>query len=253
MYKQIIAVITVCMALAAPAAAETVYPPDLAARTSILVLPFEYSGVGQARAAMADDYLMEAFARISRFTMVERDKLDRLLLEQKLSREKLTVPGQSLALGRLLSADEILYGRIEESGEETVVTMRMVATATSATRHYSSAATAAGGREFRRLINDIAARVAEDFPLLEGRITGTAGDLYKADFARTGLRSGLDVIVYRWGDEVRHPATGRQLGRRAVRIASGAVIAVEGTTSSIRLSRVEKGRKVKAGDLVITR
>jgi len=252
MCRQIIAIIAAVF-MSATAAAGSVDPADPASRTSVLVLPFEYRGIEGERGTMADDYLMEAFLRLNRFTMVEREKLDRVLLEQKLSREKLTMPAQSLESGRLLSADHLLYGRIEEIRGETVVTMRMVATATSATRDYSAAAASAGMREFRRLISDMAARVAADFPLLEGKISRAAGGSYKADFTKAGLRNGLEVIIYRRGDEVRHPATGRKLGRRTVWIASGTVTAVEGNTSSIRLSRVEKDRKVKAGDLVITR
>src|SRR5512137_101303 len=87
------------------AAAAAAYPADLGGRTALLVLPFESRGAGVGRGALADDYLMEAFVRLNRFTIVEREKLATVLLEQKLSREKLTAPEQSLALGRLLSAD----------------------------------------------------------------------------------------------------------------------------------------------------
>jgi len=238
---------------ATAAVAASAYPADLAARTSLLVLPFEYRGAAGERGAMADDYLMEAFAQLNRFTLVEREKLDQVLLEQKLSREKLTMPAQSIALGRLLAADQLLYGRIDETGGETVVTLRIVEASTSAARDYSAAAAAPGAHAFRRLMTGLAARVAADFPLVEGRIIRAAGDSYKADFAGAGLRNGLEVIIYRWGEEVRHPATARQLGRRAIRIASGTITAVTGRTSSLVLSRVEKGRKVNEGDLVITR
>jgi len=252
MCKHIYAITLIVLMTAASAPAASVYPADLSARTTILVLPFEYRGAVGERGAMADDYLMKAFAQLNRFTLVEREKLDQVLLEQKLSREKLTTPAQSIALGRLLAADQLLYGRIEETGRETVVTLRMVATATTVARDFSAAAAAPGARDFRSMITELAARVAADFPLLEGKIIRT-GDSYQADFDSSGLRSGLEVIIYRWGEEVRHPANGRQLGRRAIRIASGTITAVTGRTSSILLSRVEKGRKVNEGDLVITR
>jgi len=176
-----------------------------------------------------------------------------VLLEQKLSRERLTAPEHSLALGRLLSADQMLSGRIEEVRGETLVTMRLVATATAAVRNYSAAAAAPGIRDFRRLIADLAAKVVNDFPLIDGKITRTSGNSYTADFTGTGLRNGLDVVIYRWGDPVRHPETGRQLGRRAIRVASGIISAVAGSTCSITVAKTEKGRTVKEGDLVITR
>lgn len=245
-------IVFLCMAAAAVAEESTV-PADIGPKTSILVLSFESRGASAEKVAMADDYLMEALAQLKRFTMVEREKLDKVLLEQKLSREKLTMPEQSIALGRLLSADQILSARMEEIRGKTVVTIRMVATATSATRDYSVTAEVGGMREFRKLIAQMAAKVAKDFPLLEGKIIKVAGNSYKGDFARSGLRNGLDVIVYRWGEVVSHPETGRQLGRKVIRVASGVITSVEGKTASIQLSRIEKSRPVKEGDLIISR
>lgn len=226
--------------------------PDPGWRTTLLVLPFEAPGQAQ-QGAMADDYLLEALAGLGRFTLIERQKLDTLLLEQKLSREKLTSPDRSVRVGRLLAADQMLHGRIEELGGETVVTLRMVATATSATRDYSASAPAGGMRGFRLLIAGLAAKVAADFPVVSGTVTGTTAKTVTGSFAGQQPRSGLEVVVYRPGEPVRHPETGRILGRRSIRIATGTISAVGGKEASIAVLQTDKGRRITRGDLVVTK
>jgi len=71
MGKQLI-IIVVLFFTAASAAAAASYPADLGGRTALLVLPIEAKGAGGDRGAMADDYLVEAFTGLSRFTIIER-------------------------------------------------------------------------------------------------------------------------------------------------------------------------------------
>jgi TolB-like protein len=253
MLKLIFFIIAAILTASSASAADPSVLAAMPSRTSIIVLPFESPGGGQGKGAIADDYLMEAFAQQKRFTIVEREKLEKILLEQKLSREKMTEPEHSIRIGKLLTADQLLYGRIDELNGETVVTMRMVSTSTSASRDYSVSGEVAGAREFRRLISEAASRVEKDFPLLEGRIVGNGRGLFKASFTGVGLRKGLEVTIYRWGEEVRHPATGKMLGRKVVIVAGGTIATVDGGISSITLAKTEKGRKVKNGDLIITR
>lgn len=253
MLMQLFLIIPAVFMVAAASAADLASPLDSASRTSILVLPFESLGARAEQGSMADDYLMEAFAQQKRFTIVERKKLEKVLLEQKLSREKLTMKEQSIMIGRLLSADQMLYGRIEEIRGETAVTMRMVSTSTSESRNYLLSGEVSGARGFRKLIYEMASKVAMDFPRLEGKIVRSDRDSLKADITGPGLRNGLEVIIYRWGDEVRHPTTGQKLGRRVIRVASGTVTAIEGGTSLISQLKTEKKRAVKEGDLIITR
>jgi curli biogenesis system outer membrane secretion channel CsgG len=119
MLRHIVFITSFLILAVATSAADMTSPADMASRTSILVLSFEAKGAGSAKGAMADDYLMESFAQQKRFSIVEREKLDKVLLEQKLTREKLTSPEHSLAIGRLLAADQVLYGSIEEISGET--------------------------------------------------------------------------------------------------------------------------------------
>lgn len=245
-------IITLVLAVYPALAADPEFPWDQSSRLSVLVLPFEHTGEGVEKAAMADDYLMEAIAGQKRFRIVERERLEKLLREQRLSVSGLT-GAQRVTVGRLLSADQMLSGRIDESGKETVVTVKMVSTSTSATRSYSASGELSGMRDFRRLLSDLAARAAADFPLLHGKITGRAGGVYRSDMTGAGLRSGLEVVVHRPGGDVRHPETGRLLGRRVIRIATGVVGTRQGGVTSISIGRAEKGQQAKVGDLVSTK
>ncbi len=104
---------------------------------------------------------------------------------------------------------------------------------------------------FSRAAEDAAARLAEAFPLVQGSVVGLEGDRVLIDLgAKQKIHQGMELQVYREGDEVKHPVTGQVLGRRDKRLGLLKVVEVkEGFSEAVIVSRPE-GSTITAGDLV---
>ena len=66
---------------------------QVGARLRVALLPFEQKGVGSVLSQIAPDYLSNALVNQRRFDFVERQRLDAILREHKLSRQRLGGPG----------------------------------------------------------------------------------------------------------------------------------------------------------------
>ncbi|MFC1858265.1 CHAT domain-containing protein [Thermodesulfobacteriota bacterium] len=74
--------------------------------------------------------MTDRFIEKSRVQVVERALLDKLLEELKLGTSKLTDRSTALALGKILAARTILFGRIIHSGPQTQISVRLIETET---------------------------------------------------------------------------------------------------------------------------
>jgi len=104
---------------------------------------------------------------------------------------------------------------------------------------------------FSRATEEAAARLAEAFPIVQGSVVGVEGDRILIDLgAKQKVHQGMELQVYREGDEVKHPVTGQVLGRRDKRLGLLRVVEVkEGFSEGVMVSRQE-GSTITAGDLV---
>lgn len=85
---------------------------------TVAVLPFTVGkGIGEKVGQDAMEFFKSHILKAG-FTLVERQALDRILKEKELAMSGLTA-GDSMDLGRLLSADGLLEGRVTQYGEET--------------------------------------------------------------------------------------------------------------------------------------
>jgi hypothetical protein len=104
---------------------------------------------------------------------------------------------------------------------------------------------------FSRATEEAAARLTEAFPIVQGSVVGVEGDRILIDLgAKQKVHQGMELQVYREGDEVKHPVTGQVLGRRDKRLGLLRVVEVkEGFSEGVMVSRQE-GSTITAGDLV---
>jgi TolB-like protein len=103
-----------------------------ASRQSIAVMPFQVTGStkpGYDPGVMAAEYGVAHFAKDPRFVVVERDGLNRLLKEQALSLSGATDSG-GVEAGKLLSAQYLVMGTVEVSGNRQVFAARLVSVET---------------------------------------------------------------------------------------------------------------------------
>ena len=144
--------------------------------------------------------------------MVERDRLDLILQEQKLSRTELIDKSTALRLGRLTAAHSIMTGSIIETRTGIEIVGRMIDTETS-----EILATADVYDEvkdlpaLRKLAEGMAIKFHREFPLLGGVVIQQKGKYIFTDLGQDKIKIQRRLLVYR-EEPIKHPVTGKILG-----------------------------------------
>jgi hypothetical protein len=104
---------------------------------------------------------------------------------------------------------------------------------------------------FSRAAEEAAGRLAEAFPMLRGLVVEVEGDRVLVDLGtKQRVYQGMELQVYREGDEVKHPVTGLVLGRRDKRVGLVRVVEVREGFSEAAVVTREEGAAMTTGDLV---
>lgn len=103
---------------------------------------------------------------------------------------------------------------------------------------------------FGQAAEEAAAKLAEAFPAVKGSVTGVEKDRVLIDLGAKQVYQGMELQVYREGDEVKHPVTGEVLGRRDKRLGLLRVVEVKERFSEAAIVSKEEGSPVRAKDLV---
>jgi len=99
--------------------------------TKIALLEFpDLEGKGSALGKYLAEELTSRLFRTGRFRIVERQQLERMLAEQKLSASGLVDEATASRLGRLLGADALLTGTVADLNTSVKVNARLIATET---------------------------------------------------------------------------------------------------------------------------
>jgi len=185
---------------------------DLEERMSLTVFPFEHKGITSSACLGFHDNLIDAIVDLNRFRVVERDRLDIVLREQKLSRTDLFERSTLLKLGRLVAAQSVITGSIIETRKGVEIVARLIDTETSeiqATEDVYNEVKDLPALRF--LAEGMAAKFHRDFPLINGLIIERKGKDIFTDLGRDMIKLQRRLIVYR-EDPVKHPETGIILG-----------------------------------------
>ncbi len=185
---------------------------QLSERLSISVLPFDQSGEVSQFSTSFQDNLISALVNQNRFRIIERDKLDALLQEQKLSRTKLIDRETALKLGRLIAARSVLYGNIVETRTGIEIVARLIDTETAeilATQDvYDEVKDLIASRA---LSQGLAVKLHREFPLIDGLVVQQKENYIFIDLGERLVKLQRRFIVYR-EEPITHPVTGKMLG-----------------------------------------
>ena len=185
---------------------------QLAERLSLTAFPFEQKGAVSEAGLAFQDNLIDALVDRNRFQVVEREKLDVILQEQKLSRTKLFDRRTALRLGRLVAAQSVITGSIIETRTGIEVVARMIDTETSeilATEDVYGEVKDLPA--LRGLAEGMAIKFHRDFPLVDGLVIERKGKDIFTDLGRDVIKLRRRLIVYR-EEPIKHPLTGKVLG-----------------------------------------
>lgn len=229
---------------------------QLGSRMSLAIIPFEIKGDVSTLGEIVHDNLINSFIDQNRFNIVTRgDELDAVLRELKLSQTDLVDQDNAVKVGRLVAAEGILMGTINETKDSIEIYARLVNTETSEVMEardvYGQQKSLA---QMQYLANGLALKIKNSFPLLEGIVVKTSGKNIFADFGSIqGIKKEMKFIVFRIGETITHPVTGKVLGSETEELGVATVIDVYEEMSKGKLLADFDASKIKVEDLIITK
>lgn len=227
---------------------------QVGSRMSISILPFERRGERSTAGDAIYDSLMTAFVNQERFRIVEREKIEDVLTELKLSQTELVDPGTASRIGGIVVADAILIGTVYETEDAIEVLTRLVDTETS---EILDAEDVFNEDKSLTSVNDLMQGLAfkhkQRFPLLEGVILKKEGKALLIDLGeKKKIRRNMGVIIFQVGEEIYHPGTGRVLGSEPRELGEAKVNHVYEEFSRALL-RKGKADEISVSDSFITK
>jgi hypothetical protein len=196
---------------------------QLSERLKLTVMPFDQKGVvAQASLAYYDSLINSLEAR-NRFQIVERDKLDAVLQEQKLSKMNLVDGKTALRLGKLVAAQSIITGTIIETKTGIEIVGRMIDTETS--EIMTTKDVYDENRDIsaiKLLAEGMSIQLVQEFPLVGGIVLQSKGKDIFTDLGEGKIALKRRLIVYR-EEPITHPVTGKIMGSDNVIIGKAIV------------------------------
>ncbi|MCG6881665.1 MAG: hypothetical protein LJE96_21285 [Deltaproteobacteria bacterium] len=187
-------------------------PLQLAERLSLAVFPFAQQGTALEAGLSFQDNLIGALVEQGRFRVVERDRLDLILEEQKLSRTKLADKKTALRLGRLIAAQTILSGNILETSTGIEIVGRVIDTETSEILAVEDVYDEIKQHQaLKTLAKGMAIKVHRRFPLVSGTVIKQEGNTILTDMGKGKIDLQRRLVVYE-EESIKHPLNGRPLG-----------------------------------------
>ena len=184
----------------------------LSERMRLSVFPFSQKGTVSKSSLFFQDFFTNDLVNRNRFQIVEREKLDLILNEQKLSRTELVDRKTALRLGKLVAAQAVITGTIIETNTGIEIVGRMVDSETS--EILASEDVYDEVKEIsamRSLSEGLAIKFHREFPLVEGIVVRQKGKSILTDIGSDRITINRRLIVFR-EEPVIHPVTGKTLG-----------------------------------------
>jgi Glucodextranase, domain B/Curli production assembly/transport component CsgG len=227
----------------------------LGARLRVALLPFDKAGAAATLSEIVYDALFNVLVNQRRFDLVERQRLDAILQEHKLSQKLLADPATAIRAGKFATADGIVAGLVTETPHSLEVLARLIDVETAVVL----AAEDVYGEDLtpptmKTLLEGLAWKFQRRFPLIEGFVMSKEGQHLITDLAEAqGIRQHMKLLIFRPGEEFKHPQSGRLLRKPDKIIGEARVTAVTADLSEAILLLSESSGEVQEADRVITK
>jgi len=223
-------------------------------RMSVAVLPFETHGGSMDLGQTMLDKLITQLVALHRFKVIERSQLDKVLKQQSLGLSGVVDVNSATAVGHVLGADAVLIGSITQEEKKISVDARLVNTETAEVLTANDAYGKPNDpEELRKMAAKIAVAVYNAMPLAQGTVIKVETSEFMVDLGEDkGLKKGMKVVVFKEGEEIKHPVTGELLGRKTTKLGEIILKDVQtkfGTGEAVG----EKEGTIEVGDKVIVK
>jgi len=180
-------------------------------RTKIAVLDFSLKGAGfetEDMGAIVAEWFITAFVKEGRFDVIERGLLTKILNEQKLGMSGILDETTATKIGKLLGVKIIISGSVLKLQNILEINARIIDVETASIIAAENVKSTAAAR-LQDLVVRMSAKIIKNFPL-EGYIVRrkTGNLIVSIDLGRiAGVKEGMEFIVYKEGQIIRHPKT----------------------------------------------
>ncbi len=224
---------------------------QLSERLSITVLPFEQKSLILNSSTDFQENLIDAMVNQNRFRIIERNMLDTILEEQKLSQTALIDRNTALKIGRLVAARSIIAGSIIKTRTGIEIIGRLVDTETSEILDTEDVYDEIQNiPSLKALAEGMAVKFHRQFPLLNGFVMKHKGKSVFIDLGADKIKLQRRLTIYR-EEKITHPVTGKVLGSDNIILGHARVTQVMPSLSKAEILDGKPG-EIKSMDKVIT-
>lgn len=218
---------------------------QLGARFSMTLIPFEDKGLTSGLSDRYDNLLLTELVNQERFRLIEREKLDRIIEELKLSPTQLVDQNTALKVGRLVAAQTTLVGSFIETKAGIEIVTRLIDNETSELLAAKDVYGESKERDSLKLLAEgMSVKYLQEFPLVDGIVVQGKGDYFFTDLGEGEIKPQRRLIIYREGEAIRDPDTGEILSSDTDIIGYARV-----TQVLEKISRAEPIQGLKAKDI----
>lgn len=221
-------------------------------KTKIAVLDFEQRGDAfktQDMGGIVAEWFTTAMVKDGRFQVVERALLKQIIEEQKLGMSGLIDQGSTAQLGKILGVKTIISGSVLLFQEYVEVNARIINVNTGSIVAAENLRSA-NPEKLKEAIENLTAKIVKNFPLT-GYIVKKRESSVLIDLgASGGLHPGMEFIVFKEGEAIKHPKTGEVLDVEQIRTGKIKVVEIGANTATAEILEVEPNQEIRYGQLV---
>lgn len=221
-------------------------------KTKIAVLDFQMQGEEQENQDMGSivaEWFITAMVKEGRFDVIERRLLQKILSEQQLVMTGVVDESSATQIGKLLGVKVIISGSVMKVREMLEVNARIIDVENASIIAAESVKSSTASR-LQDLIVEMSAKIIRNFPL-EGYVVNRDGKKVTLDLgSRSGVKPGMEFVVYREGEVIKHPKTGEVLDVERIHTGRVRIQTVLGKISEGEVLDEEADDAIKYGQLV---
>jgi len=221
-------------------------------KTKIAVLDFTLQGSNFETKDMGKivaEWFITAMVKEGRFDVVERSMLEKILAEQKLAMSGIIDQDSASQLGKILGVKVIISGSVMKLRNVTEINARIIDVESAsiiAAENVSSTNTTS----LQRLVVQMSEKIIKNFPL-EGYVVQRKGKELRIDLGRrAGVKQGMEFIVYKEGNVIKHPKTGEVLDVEQIETGKIKIVSVRGNISRATIVKETSPNAITYGQMV---
>jgi formylglycine-generating enzyme required for sulfatase activity/TolB-like protein len=232
------------------------FEPGLCAefkKTKIAVLDFELKGDSfktKDMGGIVAEWFTTALVQDGRFQVVERALLKKIVDEQKLGMTGLIDENSSAQLGKILGVRTIISGSVLQLEDAIEVNARIINVSTGSIVAAENLRSENTSDNLKELIERLTSNIVKNFPLT-GYVVKKRGNTVLIDLGTTSrLQIGMEFIVYKEGDVIKHPKTGEVLEVDQIRTGIIKITEMSTNTATGEIIQEEPKQEIRYGQLV---